>query len=60
MKGIFHRVIDDKLLKDKPDGEILIEDHIIKSYLFGIKIYEKKYDYVCSMNNKHKETTGFK
>jgi len=59
IKAVFHKSIDDEILKDRPDGEILMEKLKVYSRFLGIKIYRKDYNFICSIKEPAKNT-GFK
>lgn len=59
MKAVYYTNSDEKVVRDKPDGELLYQDYFKDHFLFGIKIRREKINYLCTiLNNNNK--TGFK
>ena len=59
MKALFYRKTDDRLMKDKPEGEILFENQYTECYLFGIRLYRNDYNFICNIQDRPKNA-GFK
>lgn len=59
MKPIYYTTIKEKIIRDRPEGEMLCQDYLKVFYIFGIKVRGQKIDYECNLLNKENKP-GYK